>query len=125
MIRVRKGSNEFIVSRKTYEDTFKKLGYSIVDNKEVGVVQSTIPTENTIEAELVEEEKKENELKDNNNDVVTSEDLKSSIGIKVEEDFGFEDDKEDELVQDIKDQKDYQAKLASLKSSKESAKSGK
>ena len=65
MIRVRKGSNEFIVSRKTYEDTFKKLGYSIVDNKEVGVVQSTIPTENTIEAELVEEEKKENKLKDN------------------------------------------------------------
>mgnify|MGYP003300573325 CR=1 FL=1 len=125
MIRVRKGSNEFLVSRKSYEDTFKKLGYSIVDNKEVGVVQSTIPTENTIEAELVEEEKKENELKDNNNDVVTSEDLKSSIGIKVEEDFGFEDDKEEELVQDIKDQKDYQAKLASLKSSKESAKSGK
>lgn len=125
MIRVRKGSNEFLVSRKSYEDIFKKLGYSIVDNKEVGVVQSTIPTENTIEAELVKEEKKENELKDNNNDVVTSEDLKSSIGIKVEEDFGFEDDKEEELVQDIKDQKDYQAKLASLKSSKESAKSGK
>lgn len=126
MIRVRKGSNEFLVSKKSYEDTFKKLGYSIVGNKEVGVVPSTIPTENTIEAELVKEEKKENELKDNNEDVVTSEELTNSIGIKVEEDFGFEDEKEQELVKNNdKEQKDYQAKLDSLKSSKETTKSGK
>lgn len=128
MIRIKKGNNIKIVSKQAYESMFKKLGYSIVDNKDAGVVPSAIPANdtNTIEAELVDQEKKENELKENNEDVVTSEELTNSIGVKVEEDFGFEDEKEEELVKNNdKEQKDYQAKLDSLKSSKETTKSGK
>lgn len=119
MIRIRKGSNEFTVSQKAYEDMFKKLGYSIVGKEDVGVVPSTIPTQNTLETELVEEEKKENELKENNVDVVTSKDLTSSIGAKIEEDFGFEEEtklEEPKKNEAPKSEDLYAKKLQSLKS---------
>lgn len=112
MIRVKKGSNEFLVSKKAYEDTFKKLGYSIVDEKIVGVVPSAIPTNNTIEEKLIETERKENELKEDNNDVVTSKELIGAVGANIEEDFGFDNNKENELENKPNL---YEAKLEALK----------
>lgn len=116
MIKVRKGNNEFIVSKKTYEDTFKKLGYSIVKEKKVGVASTAIPTKDTIEQKLIETEKKENELKNDDKDVVTSKELTSPIGAKIEEDFGFSnEDKKDELNKETNKSKDlYELKLEKL-----------
>lgn len=118
MIKVRKGNNEFIVSKKTYEDTFKKLGYSIVKEKKVGVASTAIPTKDTIEQKLIETEKKENELKNNDKDVITSKELTSPIETKIEEDFGFntlEEKKEETNEKKETSQDLYASKLEALK----------
>ena len=97
MIKIKKGEHEFIVSQKSYEDVFKKIGFTIIEGKEkakVGVSQKA-PTKlekTKLEEKLIEEEIKENEKKENkdNKDFAKVDDLLGPIGNNIEEDFGFE-----------------------------------
>lgn len=121
MILIRKGTQTLKVSMGAYNDTFKKIGYEIVDEKsKEEVVKSTSSDENknNLESQLLKEEEQENETKtDNNEDVVSSEQLLSSVGDKVEDDFGFEDKTEPKTEEEVSPLagKEYQKKLEALR----------
>lgn len=121
MVLVKKGNQTFLVSMGAYNDTFKKLGYEIIENNKEEVSKNTSSAQKKHkleeEKELIENEKKENETKlEGNKDVVTSEKLTGPIGKKIEDDFGFE-------TTNLENNNDkYQEKLNSLK---ENSKSGK
>lgn len=88
MIRIKKGSNEFIVSNQSYKDIYKPLGYVIIEEgKETAKVDSKIST--NAENKYIEEEKMKQLEISSDNDVVNSKQLKTEIGEDIEEDYGF------------------------------------
>ena len=116
MVLVKKGNQTFMVSMASYKDVFKKLGYEIVKGNKRGEVSKNTSSskknhnlEDELEEELIQKEQKENEIKtDEDKDVVTSEKLTEPIGIKIEDNFGFEP------KADLQNDK-YQEKLNALK----------
>lgn len=92
MLTIRKGSHCIRVSKCTYNDMFKKLGYQIVNENSKEEVEKTSSDEQKdnlekeLEEKLIEKEQKENELKDDLEEIKTSESLNVNIiGEKVED----------------------------------------
>ncbi len=97
MIEIKKGSQILKVSKCAYKDTFKKLGYKIVDNsKEEAKQASSDDSQKTIDSQdekLIDDEKENNEKIEKDLDVVTSNSLNVNIIGENINNFGNETDK--------------------------------
>lgn len=85
MIRIKKGQNELLVSKESYKLFFRSMGYSIIEDskgtsKKVPLEQDKTTTKNRV-------------IEDEQEDTVSSEQLKQDYTDKIEEDYGFEKEK--------------------------------
>lgn len=95
MVKIKKGSTILKVSKGSYEDTFKKLGYEILNETEE-VAQKTTSSEKIIEdKKLIEEEIKNNKQKEEN--VVKSDDLNVNVIGENIKDFGKIKEEQEEI----------------------------
>lgn len=98
MLEIRKGSQVLRVSKCAYNDTFKKLGYKVVDNsKEEAEKASSNDNQKPIDNQdekFIDEEQEKNNSTDENKDVVTSENLNVNIIGENINDFGNESEEE-------------------------------
>lgn len=101
MLEIRKGSQVLRVSKCAYNDTFKKLGYKVVDNsKEEAEKASSDDNQVTIDNQdekFIDEEQEKNNATDENKDVVTSENLNVNIIGENINDFGNENKEEPKI----------------------------
>lgn len=101
MLEIRKGSQVLRVSKCAYNDTFKKLGYEVVDNsKEEAVKASSDDNQEAIDNQdekFIDEEQEKNNATDENKDVVTSENLNVNIIGENINDFGNESEEETKI----------------------------
>lgn len=101
MLEIRKGSQVLRVSKCAYNDTFKKLGYKVVDNsKEEAVKASSDDNQETIDNQdekFIDEEQEKNNATDENKDVVTSENLNVNIIGENINNFGNEKEEETKI----------------------------
>lgn len=78
MIEIKKGSKVLVVSKGAYNDTFKKLGYEMVNSKEGAKKAPSVEKTNN-DKELIKEEEKNNKVKEEKSDVVTTADLNVNV----------------------------------------------
>lgn len=78
MIEIKKGSQVLVVSKGAYNDTFKKLGYEIVNSKEEAKKASSNENKKNDDKELIKEEKEHNKDKQEA-DVVLSDTLNVNV----------------------------------------------
>ena len=112
MIKIKKGSTVLKVSKGSYEDTFKKLGYQIVNNSEE-VVQKSTSSEKIIEdKKLIEEEIKNNKEQKEKQDVVKTNELNVNvIGENIKNfDEIKEEQKENSLLEKVLQEKENKSK---------------
>lgn len=97
MIQIKKGSQILTVSNSTFKNTFEKLGYKIVDNsKEEAQKASSNEKSKEIdnqEKELIDQEKQNNQIEED--EKVSSDDLKVNIIGENINNFGLEDEEEE------------------------------
>ena len=109
MLEIRKGSHVLRVSKCAYNDTFKKLGYKVVDNsKEEAFTASSDDNQATIDNQdekFIDEEQEKNNATDENKDVVTSENLNVNIIGENINDFGNENKEEPKIEETETEQK--------------------
>lgn len=114
MLEIRKGSQVLRVSKCAYNDTFKKLGYKVVDNsKEEAEKASSDDNQVTIDNQdekFIDEEQEKNNSTDENKDVVTSENLNVNIIGENINDFGNENKEEPKIEETETEQKTKPAK---------------
>lgn len=114
MLEIRKGSQVLRVSKCAYNDTFKKLGYKVVDNsKEEAEKASSDDNQVTIDNQdekFIDEEQEKNNSTDENKDVVTSENLNVNIIGENINDFGNENKEEPKIEETETEQKTEPAK---------------
>ena len=81
MLKIKKGSQVLIVSQCAYKDTFKKLRYQIINNSEEEAKKASSDEKiiDNQEEKLIEEEKANNEETKENEDIVTSENLRVNV----------------------------------------------
>lgn len=103
MIYIKKGSTILKVSKGAYKDTFKKLGYIIIDNSEE-VVTKTTSSVKIEDKKLIEEEKNNDNKKE---DVIKSENLNVNvIGENINNfDYKKEEQKEDSILEKVLQEK--------------------
>lgn len=89
MIEIQKGSHVLKVSKCTYNDTFKKLGYKIIEKNSKEEVEKTSSDELLEKKDNLEEELIEKEIEKNKSlqeEVAKSDDLNVNIiGEKIED----------------------------------------
>lgn len=69
MIKIRKGNDELLVSKKTFESIFKRIGYEVIENKEKNINESNNnKTKLEVESKKTITEQKTNNTQDEKND---------------------------------------------------------
>lgn len=69
MIKIRRGNNELLVSKKTFESVFKRLGYEVIENKEKTITESNNnKTKIEVESKKTITEQKPNNTQEEKND---------------------------------------------------------
>lgn len=112
MLKIRKGSQILKVSKCAYNDTFKKLGYQIVNNSEEEAVKASsneiIKNIDNKEEEFIEEEKENN--KEIEKDEISSNKLNVNVIGENIENFGFNDTKKTSALEKALEQKSSKSK---------------